>query len=51
MKTFKAVGKAQYTDQSKKRIVRKFKALSEYDAMHYIINHFDCSYTWVFSEV
>lgn len=51
MRRYKAIGIAQYTDQPKKRIIRRFYAENDEKAMHYIINNFDCSYKWQYTEI
>lgn len=51
MKRYKAIGLAQYPDQPKKRVIKRFKALNDYEARQYIINHFDTSYSWRYSEI
>jgi hypothetical protein len=46
MKTYTAIGKAQYFDQSPQLETRTFKAENDSAARTYIINHFDCSRAW-----
>jgi len=48
MNKYIAIGIAQYNDS--KDAIKIFKAESQYDARHYIINHFDSSLEWSFTE-
>ena len=48
MKNYIAEGKAVYNDS--KDTVKHFKAIDDYQARNYIINHFDCSLEWHFEE-
>jgi hypothetical protein len=48
MKNYIAEGKAVYNDS--KDTIKYFKAVDDYQARNYIINHFDCSLEWHFEE-
>ena len=49
MTDYVAYGKAQYHDTTD--TTAHFKANNDYDARHYIINHFDCSLAWTYESV
>ena len=41
----------QYTATSSNGETETFKASNDYEAKHFIINHFDCSQSWTFKVV